>query len=96
MEIIEKDGHIFMKVVYKSPLEKEGKKKWLFKELNMKDFIDIDIDEKLIEGKTKIGQSTIPLMFMINLMMIEGDKVTEQTPYRIFAFLKDELNDFLA
>lgn len=96
MEIIKKNGQVHMKVVYESPIEEEGTQEWLFKEMMCADFIALDVTPKLVEGKTLIGQHTVPIIFMLNTMMVEGEPITDETPYRVFGYLKMELNDFLA
>jgi len=95
LKIIEKEEGVFLEVTYESPVQREGTIKWVFKELSMKDFMAIDISEKLIEGKTKIGQVTAPMMYMLNIMMVEGPKINDETPNRWYGFLKQEMADFL-
>lgn len=95
MEKIEKDGKYFIEVIYKSPFEDEEDMKWLFRELNCAEFMALDVSEKLIEGKTKLGQATAPMIYMINTMMVEGEKVKDSTNYRILSHLTKELKDFL-
>lgn len=95
MEIIEKDGNIYMKVVYESPIEREGTMEWLFKEMLIGEFLNLTVTDDLIKGATVLGQNTKPIIYMINVMMIEGKKVDDMTPNRIFGHLKNELADFL-
>lgn len=96
MEIIKKDGNIYLKVIYKSPIEDEGTMEWLFKEMAVGDFMNLEITEKEIKSDTLIGKNMKPMIYMINAMMIKGDPITNKTPNRIFAFIKDELGDFLS
>ncbi len=96
MEIIEENGQDLIKVTYESPFKKEGVKEWVFKELTCAEFMTIDITEQLMEGKTKVGQTIAPLIYIINSMMVRGDKITDNTPARIYAYLNQELSDFLA
>lgn len=95
MEIIEKDGNIYMKVVYKSPVKSEEIREWLFKEMLIGEFLSLTVTDELIKGATVLAQNTKPIIYMINVMMIEGEKIDDKTPNRIFGHLKNELADFL-
>ena len=95
MKIEEKKDGIYINVSYNSPIKSEGKMKWVFKDTNIGEFIDLDVDEKMIEGLSKLGQATIPVIYLINSMMTEGEKITKKTPTRIFGYIRNELKDFL-
>jgi len=96
MKIIEKDDGIYIEVIYESPVKSEGKKKWMFKEFTTGNFLKLEVTEKDLQGDGVVAKHAKPYIFMINAMMIKGDKIGNKTPQRIFSYLKRELTDFLA
>lgn len=96
MKIIEKEDGIYIEVVYKSPIESEGTKKWMFKEFSTGSFLRLEVTEKDLQGDGVVAKHAKPYIFMINAMMIKGEKIKDKTPQRIFSHLKRELADFLA
>jgi len=96
MKIIEKDDGIYIEVIYESPIESEGKKEWLFKEFTTGGFLELDVSASDLKSDSVVAQHALPYIFMINAMMVEGEKIEKKTPQRIFSYLKRELADFLA
>jgi hypothetical protein len=93
----EATGEIRIKVSYPAIIEGEKDQVWIFKDYNLGEYYRIEVNPQAMRSRvaTEVEQFLAPQIAVINGMMIEGEKITKATPYRITTFLRRELADFL-
>ena len=71
------------------------KKIYKFKEFTVGEMRKVKLMPPKIEDEGTVANSLDPIVYLMNAMMIEGEKITDKTRMHITSRLKSELKDFL-
>ena len=93
MEIVNENGQYFIVIKIKDLYTKKTLT-YKLKEFNVGELSQTKILPAKVEEDT-LGRAIEPIVYLINAMIVEGEKISEKTPGHVLNQLKRELADFL-